>query len=152
MDSNQVMTVGDLAKRSGVAVSTIHFYEAKGLIEGWRTPGNQRRYSRRMLRRVAIVRVAQRAGLPLSLIKEHLDRLPTKAVTAAQWTEMSRAWKALLDERITSLVQLRDQLQNCIGCGCLSMKDCPLRNPNDVLAAEGAGARLLTGGNDGSSD
>ncbi|HWL46504.1 MAG TPA: redox-sensitive transcriptional activator SoxR [Sphingomonadaceae bacterium] len=143
MDGNQALTVGEVAKRSGVAVSTIHFYENKGLIEGWRTRGNQRRYSRRVLRRIAIIRIAQRAGLPLALVKKHLEGFPTGPITAQQWAEISKDWRALLDERITGLLQLRDQLQSCIGCGCLSLEDCPLRNPDDVLGREGPGARLF---------
>jgi MerR family redox-sensitive transcriptional activator SoxR len=91
--------VGEVAQRSGVPVSTIHFYEKKGLIEGWRTTGNQRRYGRRVLRRVAIIRVAQRAGLPLALIKEHMDRYQSTPITAAQWDVLNREWRAMLDER-----------------------------------------------------
>ncbi|WP_369818199.1 redox-sensitive transcriptional activator SoxR [Novosphingobium sp. ST904] len=135
--------MGEVAQRSGVPVSTIHFYEKKGLIEGWRTEENQRRYERRILRRVAIIRIAQRAGLPLSLIKEHLDRFPAMPITAAQWDVLNRDWRAMLDERITSLIQLRNQLDSCIGCGCLSLEDCPLRNPGDQLASEGPGAGCL---------
>ena len=141
--SNQALTVGELARRSGVAVSTVHFWERKGLIEGWRTSGNQRRYPRRILRKIAIIRVAQRAGVPLSIIKEHLDRFPDKPINAKEWARLSEGWRQMLDERIVSLTQLRDQLSSCIGCGCLSLDDCPLRNPDDVLASEGAGAVLL---------
>ncbi len=138
------LTVGDLARRSGVAVSTIHFYEAKGLIEGWRTSGNQRRYLRSVLRRVAAIRIAQRAGIPLTTIKEYLDRIPSdRPLTAGDWRELTKSWQALLDERIESLMQLRNQFDRCIGCGCLSLADCPLRNPGDSLAAEGPGPRLL---------
>lgn len=143
MHEGETLTVGDVARRSGVAVSTIHFYEAKGLIEGWRSPGNQRRYPRRILRRIAIIRIAQRAGVPLGLIKQHLDRFPEGAISVQQWQVLSGEWRAMLDERITSLSQLRDQLEGCIGCGCLSLADCPLRNPEDVLAEQGPGARLL---------
>lgn len=143
IDSKKVLTVGELAQRCGVAVSTIHFYERKGLIEGWRTSGNQRRYPRGTLRRVAIIRVAQKAGLELSLIKEHLEKLPTERVSAKEWAMLSQDWRDLLTERITSLTQLRDQLESCIGCGCLSLADCPLRNPDDVLGQQGSGARIL---------
>ena len=143
IDSNQHLTVGQVAARSGVAVSTLHFYEAKGLIEGWRTEGNQRRYPRRVLRQLAIIRIAQRAGLPLSLVKEHLQRFASPMITAKQWAELSRDWRDLLNERINGLTQLRDELQACIGCGCLSLEECPLRNPQDALADEGPGARLL---------
>lgn len=143
IDNHQVLTVGDVAKRSGVAVSTIHFYEKHGLIGGWRTEGNQRRYARGILRRVAIIRVAQRAGIPLAKIKEHLDQLPAGPTTAQQWRDLSAAWKVSLEDRITSLLQLRDQLESCIGCGCLSLAECPLRNPEDVLSETGSGPRLL---------
>ena len=135
--------MGEVARRSGVAVSTIHFYERQGLILGWRSSGNQRRYARAILRRIAIIRVAQRAGIPLGTIKGFLDRLPVGPVTADQWRELSREWQSMLENRITSLLQLRDQMESCIGCGCLSLRDCPLRNPEDVLAQYGSGARLL---------
>lgn len=143
IDENRALTVGEVAKRSGVTVSAIHFYEAKGLIEGWRTAGNQRRYPRGVLRRIAIIRVAQRAGLPLALVKKHLDKIPSTPITAQEWHELSEKWRGLLDERITSLLQLRDQLDSCIGCGCLSLQDCPLRNPQDVLGHNGPGPRVL---------
>jgi MerR family redox-sensitive transcriptional activator SoxR len=141
--SVQMLTVGDVAVRSGVAVSTIHFYEKKGLIQSTRTSGNQRRYPRSILRRVSIIRVVQRAGLPLSEIKAHMDALPEGKVTEKEWRRLSIGWRANLDERIASLVQLRDRLGDCIGCGCLSLKRCPLRNPNDVLSQEGPGPRIL---------
>ena len=138
------LTVGELARRSGVAVSTVHFYEAKGLIVGWRTAGNQRRYARSVLRRVAAIRIAQRAGIPLTTIKKYLDQIPAdRALTAEDWRTFTTSWQALLDERIESLMQLRNQFDRCIGCGCLSLSDCPLRNPDDRLASEGAGPRLL---------
>jgi MerR family redox-sensitive transcriptional activator SoxR len=138
------LSVGEVAKRSGVAVSTLHFYEAKGLIRSLRTEGNQRRYARGVLRRVAVIKVAQRTGIPLATIQAALARLPDgRAPTAEDWAELSRVWRAELDERIRKLGQLRDQLDDCIGCGCLSLKTCPLRNPQDVLGAEGAGPRLL---------
>lgn len=143
INHDKVMTVGELAARSGVAVSTIHFYEKKRLIEGWRSGGNQRRFDRSTLRRVAIIRVAQKAGISLSIIKEHLDRFPRAPITAQEWAVISQDWHAMLEERIEALTQLRDQLGSCIGCGCLSLKDCPLRNPDDVLAEEGDGPRLL---------
>ena len=136
--------VGELAARSGVAVSALHFYESKGLIHSMRTAGNQRRYARDVLRRVAVIKVAQRLGLPLATIRDALDSLPeNRTPTAADWRRFSAGWKAELDDRIEHLVRLRDQLDGCIGCGCLSMKACPLRNPKDALATEGAGPRLL---------
>ena len=138
------LTVGQVAARSGVAVSALHFYEAKGLIESHRTSGNQRRYGGDVLRRVAIIKVAQRAGIPLAAIKERLAELPTRQkVTAADWGRMSTAWRDDLTERIGRLTRLRDQLASCIGCGCLSLEDCPLRNPWDELSEAGPGPRLL---------
>ena len=141
---SQVLSVGEVAARCGVAVSAIHFYEAKGLIASWRSRGNQRRYPREVLRRVSIVKVAQRLGIPLAGIKEALDSLPKgRTPTAQDWKRLSARWQADLDERIGKLSRLRDQLTGCIGCGCLSMNDCPLRNPWDVLSARGPGPRLL---------
>ena len=141
MDST--LSVGDVAKRSGIAVSTLHYYEEKGLIKSMRTSGNQRRYHRSILRRVAIIRIAKQAGISLELIKAHLEKFPTKEVSPADWQQMSSDWRAMLDERITNLTQLRDKLDSCIGCGCLSLRDCPLRNPDDKLGETGAGARIL---------
>ena len=136
--------MGELAARSGLAVSTIHFYEAQGLIGSLRTAGNQRRYPRDILRRVAVIKVAQRIGIPLATIREALGALPCgRTPTAADWRQLSSRWKKLLDERIDKLIRLRGSLSECIGCGCLSLKVCPLRNPDDALSAEGAGARLL---------
>ena len=138
------LSVGDVAARSGVAVSTIHFYQAEGLISGWRNDSNHRRYGRDLLRRVAVIKVAQRAGIPLVAIREALQTLPEgRTPTAEDWAKLSFAWRAELDKRIQRLTRLRDQLDGCIGCGCLSLESCPLRNPWDALAKEGAGPRLL---------
>ena len=138
------LTVGDLALRSDVPVSTLHFYEREGLIKGWRTSGNQRRFARGVLRLVAIIRVAQRAGIPLATIKEMLATVPEgRTPSAADWRRFTASWRATLDLRIEALTQLRDQIDSCIGCGCLSLEECPLRNRDDRLAAEGAGPRLL---------
>lgn len=138
------LTVGEVAARSGVAVSTLHFYETEGLITSWRNSGNQRRYAREVLRRVAVIKVAQRTGIPLKEIREPLSTLPDKRTpTSDDWKKLSARWRAQLDERIERLTRLRDQLDGCIGCGCLSIESCPLRNPWDRLGAEGAGARLL---------
>jgi MerR family redox-sensitive transcriptional activator SoxR len=138
------LSVGEVARRSGVAVSTIHFYEAKGLIRSWRSAGNQRRYPRGVLRRVAVIKVAQRTGIPLADIRAALAALPQdRAPSAKDWDRLSMRWRAELDLRIVHLTQLRDQLDSCIGCGCLSLTECPLRNPRDALAAQGAGPRLL---------
>jgi MerR family redox-sensitive transcriptional activator SoxR len=140
----KVLSVGEVAARSGLAVSAIHFYEAQGLIRSSRTAGNQRRYPREILRRVAVIKVAQRIGIPLSIIRKALLTLPRgRTPTAADWKKLSSAWKAMLDERIDKLVRLRGSLNECIGCGCLSLKVCPLRNPADVLGDEGPGPRLL---------
>lgn len=140
----QTLSVGELAKRAGVAVSALHFYEAKGLIRSLRTEGNQRRYPRGMLRRVAVIKVAQRTGMPLNEIKEALAALPDdRAPSQENWRDLSAAWRDDLDARIRRLTQLRDQLDGCIGCGCLSLTICPLRNPGDSLAAQGPGPRLL---------
>jgi len=132
--------VGELAERAGVAVSALHFYEAKGLIHSVRSGGNQRRYARSVLRRLAVIKVAQRVGMPLAAIAEALNALPSgRTPTVADWRRLSAAWKLELEERIRTLTQLRDQLDGCIGCGCLSLKACPLRNAQDALAREGAG-------------
>lgn len=139
-----VLTVGQVAKRSGVAVSALHYYEAEGLISGWRNQGNQRRYAREVLRRVAVIKVAQRAGMPLASIRQALEALPGgRTPTAEDWKKLSAGWKADLSDRITRLTRLRDQLDGCIGCGCLSLGVCPLRNPWDKLSKLGPGAQLL---------
>jgi MerR family transcriptional regulator, redox-sensitive transcriptional activator SoxR len=141
------LTVGEVARRSGVAVSTLHFYEAKGLIRSWRTNGNQRRYAREVLRRVAIIRVAQRTGMELEAIRKALKALPRERTpNADDWKKLSASWKDELSGRIDRLTRLRDQLDGCIGCGCLSMEACPLRNPWDRLAKDGPGPRLLEPG------
>lgn len=138
------LTVGEVAERSGVAVSTLHFYEAKGLISSLRNAGNQRRFPRAELRRIAVIKVAQRAGISLAEIREALDTLPSgRALSAKDWSRLSKRWKHELEARIARLEALRDQLGDCIGCGCLSLDTCPLRNPMDELADEGPGPRLL---------
>ncbi|ANH04862.1 MULTISPECIES: redox-sensitive transcriptional activator SoxR [Shinella] len=138
------LSVGEVAERSGIAVSTLHFYETKGLIRSQRNRGNQRRYPRSILRRVAVIKVAQRTGIPLSEIADALAVLPhDRPLTALDWRRLSETWRGQLDERIARLTKLRNQLDGCIGCGCLSMQECPLRNPLDELAAEGPGPRLL---------
>jgi len=138
------LSAGQVAARSGVAVSTVHFYEAKGLVNGWRSAGNQRRYSRDILRRIAIIKVAQRLGLPLSMIKEAIDSLPGgRTPTAKDWKRLSIGWRKELDRRIALLQKLRGQLDSCIGCGCLSLKVCHLRNPGDVVSDRGSGALLM---------
>lgn len=143
-DISKRLSVGEVAKRSGVAVSAIHFYETKGLISSLRNEGNQRRYARDVLRRVAVIKVAQRIGISLASIHEALASLPQgRTPNAADWARLSRRWQQELDDRITKLTQLRDQMNDCIGCGCLSIDACRLRNPLDELSEQGAGARLL---------
>ncbi|HTD04459.1 redox-sensitive transcriptional activator SoxR [Undibacterium sp.] len=143
-DVHRRLSVGEVAARSGVAVSAIHFYEAKGLIKSLRNEGNQRRYARDVLRRVAVIKVAQRIGISLASIHDALATLPEgRTPTAADWAKLSRRWKGELDDRINKLTQLRDQLNDCIGCGCLSINACKLRNPQDELSRQGTGPRLL---------
>ena len=140
----QLLSVGQIAKRSGILVSTLHFYETKGLISSERNAGNQRRYPRYILRQLAIIRVAQSLGLSLVDIREQLATLPSKgAPSAADWKRLSSQWSEDLETRIDKLVALRDKLTVCIGCGCLTVEDCPLRNPDDMAAAGGPGARAF---------
>lgn len=140
----EFLTVGEVARRSGVAVSTVHFYEAKRLIAATRSGGNQRRFSRDVLRRVAIIRVAQGFGVSLAEIADLLKPIPPgKRPTAAQIRAMVGGWRAMLQARIDGLTLLRDRLDGCIGCGCLSQTECPLRNPLDRLGSEGRGPVLL---------
>ncbi|TWB25008.1 redox-sensitive transcriptional activator SoxR [Nitrospirillum bahiense] len=147
------LSVGEVAKRAGVAVSTLHFYESKGLITASRSSGNQRRYPRDVLRRIAIIRVAQRAGIALADIHAALGTVPDgRTPTQADWRRLSSDWKDMLQQRIDSLMQLRDQLETCIGCGCLSLGDCPLRNPYDRLGADAAGPVLLQPGVGGAAE
>ena len=141
--------VGEVAERSGIAVSALHFYERKGLIRSHRSSGNQRRYDRDVLRRLAIIRMGQELGIPLAEIGAQLRALPENRVpNKRDWAQLSRRWRETLDRRIVLLTRLRDELTGCIGCGCLSLKRCPLYNRNDVLASEGSGPRriLRTGG------
>ncbi|MEV0412228.1 redox-sensitive transcriptional activator SoxR [Streptomyces sp. NPDC050448] len=137
------LTVGQLSARSGAAVSALHFYETKGLISSRRTSGNQRRYSRDTLRRLAFVRAAQRVGIPLAAIRDALAQLPEERTPNREdWARLSEAWRAELDQRITHLMRLRDHLTDCIGCGCLSLKNCALSNPDDVIGDQLTGSRL----------
>ncbi|MFF3752771.1 redox-sensitive transcriptional activator SoxR [Streptomyces sp. NPDC002018] len=138
------LTVGQLSARSGAAVSALHFYEAKGLISSRRTSGNQRRYSRDALRRVAFVRAAQRVGIPLATIRDALAELPEERTpNHDDWARLSRAWRSELDVRIQQLGRLRDHLTECIGCGCLSLETCVLSNPDDVFGDRMTGSSLL---------
>ncbi|MEU9316111.1 redox-sensitive transcriptional activator SoxR [Streptomyces sp. NPDC048295] len=138
------LTVGQLSARSGAAVSALHFYEAKGLISSRRTSGNQRRYSRDALRRVAFVRAAQRVGIPLATIRDALAELPEERTPNREdWARLSAAWRSELDDRIEQLARLRDHLTDCIGCGCLSLENCVLSNPNDISGRRISGSRLM---------
>ena len=139
-----LLTIGELAERAGVATSAIRFYESRGLLSSGRTTGNQRRYERSTLRRVAFIRTAQRVGLTLEEIGEALATLPERRTpTKADWHRLSQAWRPRLDEQIRRLELLRDRLDGCIGCGCLSLRSCALTNPADDLADQGPGAVLL---------
>jgi len=138
------LTVGQEAERSGVAVSALHFYESQGLISSRRTTGNQRRYPREILRRVAFIRASQGVGIPLRRIRAALDLLPeNRTPTRKDWERLSTAWRDGLNDHITQLEHLRDRLTGCIGCGCLSLQGCTLINPGDVLGRQGPGARNL---------
>lgn len=140
----QELSVGQLAERSGVAVSALHFYERQDLITSRRTAGNQRRYHRDMLRRVALIRIAQRVGIPLADVSAALAELPDgRTPNRSDWQRMSQRWKAYLDQRIHLLQQLRDDFTDCIGCGCMSLDRCPLANPYDELSTHGPGPRRL---------
>ncbi|ATL27555.1 redox-sensitive transcriptional activator SoxR [Streptomyces formicae] len=135
-------TVGEIARRSGVAPSALRFYEREGLIKSRRTGGNQRRYSRDTLRRVAFIRTSQGIGIPLATIRDVLGLLPEdRTPTREDWALISERWRADLDARIRTLQRLRDSLSDCIGCGCLSLTKCALSNPRDDLGARGPGAR-----------
>lgn len=139
-----LLSPGEVAKRTGVAVSALHFYESKGLIRSTRNSGNQRRYKRDVLRYVAIIKIAQRLGIPLGTIGESLSVLPENHTLGPKdWKHFTMQWREELDKRIHAMEALRDQLNGCIGCGCMSLRDCPLRNPGDKLGEEGTGARLL---------
>ncbi|HSX52248.1 MAG TPA: redox-sensitive transcriptional activator SoxR [Cellvibrio sp.] len=138
------LSVGEVARRSGIAVSAVHFYESKGLIVSVRNAGNQRRYAPGVLRYIAIIKVAQRVGIPLGEIQDVLGRYqPNSKLTEAQWSRAAAKWQKNLDDRIQQLQRLRNELNSCIGCGCLSLKECPLRNPDDILGQQGPGAHIL---------
>ena len=142
--SATLLTIGELARRAGVATSALRFYEAEGLLAGSRSSGGHRQYPRHALRRVAFIRAAQNVGLTLPQIKAALATLPDgRTPTKADWTRLSAGWAPLLDARIAGLQQLRERLTGCIGCGCLSLKACALYNPLDVKSNEGPGARML---------
>lgn len=141
------LTVGQVAERSGVAVSALHFYERQGLIHSRRTSGNQRRYRRDVLRRVALIRIAQRVGIPLAEVRQALAELPDNRTPGRDdWERLSRRWHDELEQRIADLERLRDRFTDCVGCGCLSLDRCWMANPGDQLAADGPGARRLLPG------
>ena len=146
MAVNEGLSIGALAKRTGLAVSAIRYYEAQGLIAPWRNAGGQRRFDRADLRRLSFIMIAQQFGFTLPQIKAELDRLPGgRTPTKADWTRISEGFRAALDARIATLNRLRDNLDGCIGCGCLSLEACALYNPIDQAGEKGPGPRYLMG-------
>ena len=146
LDAHAPLTISDVAARSGFAASALRFYEEEGLILATRTSGGQRRYERSVLRRLAFIRAAGNVGLTLDDIRAELARLPgNRTPTKADWARITRHWRGRLDEQIAALERLRDGLESCIGCGCLSLKQCAISNPSDAQGDGGrrAGARLL---------
>jgi MerR family redox-sensitive transcriptional activator SoxR len=142
--STDHLTVSDVAARSGYTPSALRFYEREGLIHATRTTGNQRRYERSVLRRLAFIRAARNVGLTLDEVAAALATLPdSRTPTRADWTRLSRTWRHRLDDQITALEKLRDGLDSCIGCGCLSLKRCAMSNPGDIARGDGPGARYL---------
>lgn len=141
-----LLTIGALAERSGVAASALRFYESQGLIQSSRSDGGQRRYEREVLRRVSFIRIAQQLDVSLEEIRSSMASLPDgRTPTKADWQRLARSWRKRLDDRIATLEKLRDNLGDCIGCGCLSLKACALYNAHDAAAALGAGPRYLLG-------
>jgi MerR family transcriptional regulator, redox-sensitive transcriptional activator SoxR len=139
-----MLSIGQLAERSGLSTSALRYYEAEGLIHARRTAGNQRRYPRAELRRVAFIRAAQQVGLSLEEVQAALATLPQERTpTKADWERLSRSWRPRIDDQIRALHELQDKLTSCIGCGCLSLRRCALSNPRDVVATQGPGARFL---------
>ena len=142
-----ILSIGEVAERAGLATSALRFYESRGLIKSSRNASGHRRYARDVLRRVALIKVAQRVGIPLEEIAEALSALPDgRTPTASDWRRLSDSWRNNLSDRIDKLGKLRDELDGCIGCGCLSLERCPLRNPEDIAAKAGPGARLFDPG------
>jgi len=143
VDKNS-LTVGKVAQRCGVKVSTLHFYEQKGLISSWRNQGNQRRYHKDVLRRISVIKAAQKVGISLDNIKQSFSTLPNnRTPDAKDWQLLASQWQQELNARIDYLKNLRDSLSSCIGCGCLSLEVCPIYNSDDKLAAEGSGPVIL---------
>ena len=144
MKSDDLITIGEVARRAEIAPSALRYYDREGLLPAVRSPGGQRRYARNVLRHLAFIRAAQNVGLSLDEIRSALATLPPgKTPTKADWTRLSRAWSGRLDAQIDGLIALRDRLTTCIGCGCLSLRDCTLMNRDDVAGASGGGARYL---------
>jgi len=144
ISTTDLLTVSEVARRSGFAASALRFYEREGLISASRTGGGQRRYERNVLRRLAFVRAARNVGLSLDEVAAALAALPAgRTPTRADWTRLSRSWRRRLDDQIAALEKLRDGLDSCIGCGCLSLKRCAISNPADIAATAGAGAAYL---------
>jgi MerR family redox-sensitive transcriptional activator SoxR len=143
---NEVLSIGEVAERTGLAVSAIRFYEAEGLVHPTRNPGGQRRFRRADIRRLSFVMIAQQLGFPLAEIRACLQSLPdARTPTQADWARISRDFRATLDARIAVLTRMRDRLDGCIGCGCLSLSNCTLYNPDDAAAARGDGPQYLLG-------
>jgi MerR family redox-sensitive transcriptional activator SoxR len=144
MDGRDLLTIGEVSRRSGFAASALRYYESAGILTAERTAGGQRRYARSVLRRLAFVRAAQSVGLSLDEVRSALLALPAgRSPTRSDWARLSRSWQARLDEQIAALQELREGLTSCIGCGCLSLRTCALSNPADAAGAQGAGARYL---------
>ncbi|HFL2715802.1 TPA: redox-sensitive transcriptional activator SoxR [Legionella pneumophila] len=142
--SKKILSVGEVAQRSGVNISTIHFYEQKGLISSTRTLGNQRQFSRDVLRRISIIKAAQKVGVSLENIQKAFAKLPdNRTPNKKDWQILANQWQNELDSKINYLMNLRGSLSECIGCGCLSLENCPLYNEEDKLAKEGAGPLIL---------
>lgn len=147
LSSTDPLSIGQVAQRSGLAVSALHFYEREGLISSVRTAGNQRRYARDVLRRLAFIKASQRAGIPLADIRAALDELPLRRTPKEpDWAKVASRWLVVLGQQIEYLERIRDDLWTCIGCGCLSFDRCALVNPDDAMSAEGAGPRRLLPG------
>lgn len=143
-EANRLMTIGEVSERSGVPISTIHFYEEKGLIKSTRNAANHRRFRSYVLRYIAIIKIAQLTGISLADVKETLGEYPEDMkLNLDAWKNISSRWREDLNSRITYLIRLRDELDSCIGCGCLSMDSCPLRNPNDFLGEKRSGPVIL---------
>lgn len=144
MDARDLLTIGEVAQRSGYPPSALRYYEREGLLRTTRTSGGQRRYERSVLRRLAFIKAARTIGVGLDEVRHGLDQLPDgRTPTKADWSRLSRSWRGRLDEQIQALVALRDGLDSCIGCGCLSLQRCRLYNPGDRVGELGSGARLL---------